>query len=354
MFRHCFLTKDVPSDWKTATTILIHKKEDTSDASNFRPITLMSCLYKLLTAVQRMTSFSLQHDLLSNEQKSARRSEGCYNHAFLLESIVNDARRQPCPLCIAWLDVRNAFGSIPHPALLATLSHMGFFPFDLVEMIGRIYTGATTEVVTSLGKTPSIPIHSGVKQGCSLSAILFNLSVELIIRKCNMKAQTLSRGPLKHHGSSISILAYADNIVILACNKDSLLSLLDAVSSAADSRNLQFRPDKCASLSMAKHAPHIQFNECLVQGESISALDREDHYHYHGVPIGLIPNISDLQKLVDDLTSKLEKIKTSLLAPWQKLNAIRTFIQPCLTYALRSTDHTIVYYKTSRLPAGVI
>jgi hypothetical protein len=94
MFSHCFNAKDVPADWKTATTILIHKKEDTSDARNFRPIILMSCLYKLLMAVpaKRMTS-SIQHNLLSNKQKSARPSEGCYGHAFLLESIVNNAQR---------------------------------------------------------------------------------------------------------------------------------------------------------------------------------------------------------------------------------------------------------------------
>jgi hypothetical protein len=135
---------------------------------------------------KRMTSFSLDNDLLSNEQKSARPSEGCYEHAFLLESILNDAKRQPRPLCIAWLDVRNAFGSIPHPALLSTLSHMGFPP-ELVEMIGKIYTGATTEVVTPLGKTPSIPIHSGVKQGAPLvpssSIYLLNLSFANVMPK---------------------------------------------------------------------------------------------------------------------------------------------------------------------------
>ncbi|CAB3991255.1 Hypothetical predicted protein [Paramuricea clavata] len=256
MFRHCFDAKNVPAEWKTATTILIHKKEDTSDASNFRPIALMSCLCKLLMAIlaKRMTSFSLHHDLHSNEQKSARPREGCYEHNFLLESIVNDARRQPRSLCLAWLDVRNASGSIPHDALLTTLSHMGFPP-DLVEMIGHIYTGATTEVVTPLGKTQSIPIHSNVKQGCPLSVTLFNLSVELIIRRCIAKAHELPRGSLQHHGQAISILAYADNLVILTRNKDSLQTLLDAVSSAADSLSLQFRPDKCTSLSMDKHAP---------------------------------------------------------------------------------------------------
>ena len=341
MFRHCFIAKDVPASWKTATTILIHKKDSTSDASNFRPIVLMSCLYKLLMAIiaKRMTSFSISNDLLSQQQKSARPSEGCYEHAFFLESIVNDARRQPRPLCLAWLDIRNAFGSVPHSALLTTLTHMGFPP-DLISMIGNVYTGATTEIVTPLGKTPSIPIHSGVKQGCPLSAILFNLAVELIIRKCIAKAETLPRGPLKHHGCPISILAYADDLVILARNSQTLQTLLDTVSSAADCLSLQFHPDKCASLSLARTTPRIQQNQLLIQTQLIPALQREDHYRYLGVPIGLVPNITNLQNLVDDLTCKLEKIEQSLLAPWQKLDAIRTFIQPCLTYALRSTAPT--------------
>ena len=204
LFKHCFSAKDVPASWKNATTILIHKKESTTDPANFRPIALMSCLYKLLMVVlaKRMTTFSITNDLLSNAQKKARPSEGCYEHAFILESVLSDARRQPRPLCLAWLDIRNAFGSIPHSVLSTALLRMGFPP-DLVRMITNVYTGATTEVLTSTGKTPPIPIHSGVKQGCPLSAILFNLSLELVIRKCISAAAQSHRGPLKHHGLSI-------------------------------------------------------------------------------------------------------------------------------------------------------
>ena len=187
---------------------------------------------------KRMTSFAIDKDLLSNEQKSARPSEGGYEHAFLLESLVNDTRRQPRPLCLAWLDIRNAFGSIPHSALITSLTHMGFPP-ELVTMIGNVYTGASTEVLTPLGKTPSIPIHSGVKQGCPLSAILFNLGLELIIRKCSASANDLPRGPLKHHDIPMSILAYADDLVIMARNPNALQQLLSAVSDAADVLNLQ-------------------------------------------------------------------------------------------------------------------
>ena len=224
--------------WKTATTILIHKKESIADPANFRPIALVSCLYKLLMAVlaKRMTTFSISNDLLSNAQKSARPSKGCYEHAFILESVLTDARRQPRPLCLAWLDIRNAFGSIPHSALSTTLLHMSFPP-DLVRMITNVHTGATTEVLTSTGKTSPIPIHSCVKQGCPLSAILFNLSLELVIRKCISAAAQSPRGPLKHHGLSIPILAYADDIVLLARNPQGLQHLLDAVSSAATTLN---------------------------------------------------------------------------------------------------------------------
>ena len=339
LFRHCLTAQDVPSAWKTATTILIHKKDSTTDPSNFRPIALMSCLYKLLmsTLAKRITNHAINHDLLSPEQKSARPSEGCYEHAFLLESILNDARRQPRPLCLAWLDIRNAFGSIPHAALVTTLNHMGFPP-NLVSMIANVYTGASTEVLTPLGKTEPIPIHSGVKQGCPLSAILFNLTLELVIRQCKATAETLPRGPLRHHGFSLAVLAYADDLVIMARNPASLQLLLDAVSESANSLNLSFRADKCASLSLNKHAPRIRLDSFQIQDHAIPVLNEEDHYRYLGVPIGLLHNISCIETLVDELTTKLDQIHLSLLAPWQKLDAIRTFVQPCLTYALRSTD----------------
>ena len=91
---------------------------------------------------------------------------------------------------------------------------------------------------------------------------------------------------------------------------------------------------------MAKQAPRIQPDQFYVQHNPIPMMNREDHYLYLGVPIGLVHNVTNLSTLIDELTTKLTKIENSLLAPWQKLDAIRTFVQPCLTYALRSTDPT--------------
>lgn len=340
IFARCFAEKDMPDPWKTATTILIHKKGPTEDVSNFRPIALMSCIYKLMMAIlaRRISKWSIDNDLLSPEQKSARPSEGCYEHGFLLHSLVGDARRHQKKLFLSWLDLRNAFGSVTHDAVFTTLEHMGFPP-AMIQLIQNAYTNATTTIRTGACLTSAIPIHARVKQGCPLSPIVFNLTLELVLRKVKNAATQCPRGPARHHDTPLSVLAYADDLVLIARRKDSLATLLEAASSAANIIGLEFRPDKCASLSIDKdNGGHlvVHQNAFQVQRQPIPPLAAEEHYRYLGIPIGLVHIIDNLPELVDRLIPELQKIEASLLAPWQKLAAIRTFIQPSLTYALRA------------------
>ena len=184
-----------------------------------------------------------------------------------------------------------------------------------------------------------LPVPFRVKQGCPLSPILFNLSIELILRPVKEAASKLKSGQCDHYGTPISCLAYADDLVIVARSQHALQLLLDAASEAANIVGFSFRPDKCATLSLTstkQRAMLIEQNDFVVQGNHIPALSREESYHYLRVPIGLIHNIDDIPSIVPNLTKHIELIGNSLLALWQKLDAIRTFVQPCLTYALRA------------------
>ena len=262
IFNRCLIENDVPSQWKTSRTVLIHKKGDASDVSNFRPIALMSCIYKLFMSIManRLVNYSIDNNLLSSSQKSARPTEGCYEHTFILQSLVLDAKRHQKNIFLAWLDLRNAFGSIPHDVITLSLSHLGV-PDSVVNLVKNIYTNATTEVRTPNVSTPNIPIHAGVKQGCPLSPIIFNLCIEIILRAISMKGHKI--GATKHFNGEISVLAYADDLVIIAKSKEKLQQLLDAASSSADVIGLEFRQDKSASLSMtySKKSPNnIEIN----------------------------------------------------------------------------------------------
>lgn len=340
IFRVCFDAQNVPPQWKTAVTVLIHKKGLSSDISNFRPIALMSCLYKLMMGVigKRIRTWAIDNNILSAEQKSARPSEGCYEHTFLLQSLIGNARRKQRNAYLAWLDLRNAFGSLPHGVLRSTMAHIGV-PDHLSGLIMNAYTNSSTTIRTSAGDTAPIPTDAGVKQGCPLSPILFNLSIELILRMVKATASTLKTGLGKHYNTTLSVLAYADDLVLIARSKSSLQALLDATSSSASALGLQFRPDKSATLSFTnskRYPDRIESNAFIVQDQPVPALREEEHYRYLGIPIGLVQNIDNVPSLADDLCRNLNAIDQSNLAPWQKLDAIRSFVQPCLTFALRA------------------
>ena len=200
IYNQCLLENDVPALWKSSRTVLIHKKGDASDVSNFRPIALMSCIYKLFMSVmaERLVNYSIENNLLSSSQKSARPTEGCYEHTFILQSLVLDAKRHKKNLFLAWLDLRNAFGSVPHDVISVTLSHLGV-PDSVVNLVKNVYTNATTEVRTPSGITPGIPINAGVKQGCPLSPILFNMCIEIILHAVSSAGH--NNGPVNSFSS---------------------------------------------------------------------------------------------------------------------------------------------------------
>ncbi|CAB4022390.1 uncharacterized protein LOC113214946 [Paramuricea clavata] len=149
IFNKCLKQKQIPSIWKESTTILIYKKANSDDASNFRPIALMSCLYKLFTAIlaSRATNFAINNNLMSHQQKSARPAEGCHEHTFTLQSIIADCKRNTKDCYIAWLDLRNAFGSINHEAI--------FIKYSPTPLARRIFV-ATLQVshMDTGGKRP--------------------------------------------------------------------------------------------------------------------------------------------------------------------------------------------------------
>ena len=58
------------------------------------------------------------------------------------------------------------------------------------------------------------------------------------------------------------------------------------------------------------------------------ALKDGEHYRYLGVQTGARRCERALSSLIEDATGTLDRIRTSLLALWQKLDAIRTFVQP--------------------------
>ena len=117
---------------------------------------------------------------MPSSQKGFLPMEGCLEHNHMT-SVLQDSRRRKRPIILTWLDLKDAYGSVPHPTLLTIMGLAGLGGLTL-QIVRDFYHQTTTAIRTGKDKTGPITIQRGVKQGCPLSPILFNLVMEVLIR----------------------------------------------------------------------------------------------------------------------------------------------------------------------------
>lgn len=115
-------TMIIPKCWKQFKTILIPKPGKSGqyhDVVNWRPIALLSTTYKLFTDIitKKLEPWASANNHIHSMQKSISRTEGCARHAFCLSGIIEDHKMNEKKIALAWLDLAEAFPSIPHEFL---------------------------------------------------------------------------------------------------------------------------------------------------------------------------------------------------------------------------------------------
>jgi len=90
------------------------------------------------------------------------------------------------------------------------------------RLISKLYMEQKVKVRLDRGETRSVQIGRGVRQGCSLSPILFNLYSE-----CLTKEALDGLGDFKVGGQIIQTVKYADDLVLMAKEETVLWGMID-------------------------------------------------------------------------------------------------------------------------------
>ena len=245
---------------------------------------------------------------------------------------IDDARRSNKQLCVAWLDLKNAFGSVPHDHIYEVAAAMNM-PQHMIQVIQDLYNGATTRGLSAEGLSEPIHIMAGVKQGCPLSPVLFNIAIEPLLR--SIREQRMNSSYKLAGGIRIQLLAYADDLCLLTSSPASLQDLLDKVGTAASHCGLTFKPAKCATLHQdCRKGRRVIDTVFSIQGGAPAVLQDGETYRHLGVPTGFRANQNPTET-IDQMERDIRLIDDSLLAPWQKIDTISTFITPRLEFILR-------------------
>jgi hypothetical protein len=320
----------IPDNWRGYRTVLIPKpgKDDYADVNAWRPIALLPTTYKIFTGIltRRLMTWTQKH--LSPAQKALLHSEGTIEHAFTIQTVVDDSDRFQRPLCMVWLDLADAFGSVPHDALF---DHLHFLGLDLesVNLLRLLYSDYSSYYTAGSTVTKAILGARGVRQGCPLSMSLFCLFIEILIRAVT----PLLDGYQTSGGVSIKCLAYADDLCLVSSDPAVLQAALNKIGSIANTIGMSFRPSKCHSLLFCCQT----LSPLTINGGRIGLSSDTSGVRYLGVPCGLRVKQSP-EGLFNDIVSDLDKIVNSSLLPAQKLDAYKTFLLSRLFFHFRTRN----------------
>ena len=139
-----------------------------------------------------------------------------------------------------FIDYAKAFDCVDHNKLWKILKEMGI-PDHLTYLMRNLYAGQEAIIRTGHGTTDWFQIGKGVCQGCILSACLFNLHAEYIMRNAGLEE---AHAGIKIAGRNINNLRYADDTTLMAESEEELKSLLMKVKEESENVDLKLNIQK--------------------------------------------------------------------------------------------------------------
>ena len=267
-------TGKFPELWKHSLVVPIPKANDHKSPSNYRPISLLSVISKLLERHIHLlvTRHLSDSHPLANTQWGFQ--PGKSTTSALLATTYDWFRELEVgrDVCSVFLDLRKAFDSVPHLVLMSKLHQLNLSPF-ICRWICSYLTNRDQRVVIGGVSSESTPVISGVPQGSVLGPLLFLIYID------DVTAMPLSEGS--------NLVLYADDMLLYRriAGPDDYTMLqndLNSINAWVVQNHLHFNATKCKFMVISRkrgyHHQPVLFLET-------TPLEKVDSFRYLGLLI---------------------------------------------------------------------
>ena len=218
----------VPSIYKLARIVPLYKKGPTNDCGNYRPVSLLPSLSKILEkAICRQLMLYLHKTQLLCEDQFGFRKRNQTSHVLqsLLNTVSRNAKKDEVTIA-TYIDLSKAFDCLQYDRLFTKMSSLGFTERTLNWF--KSYLSGRKQCTDFMGDVSNeLDVKLGVPQGSILGPILFLIYVNDINKSCQ----------------DANFIKFADDTTILT-SAPTLQGAADRMNEALSKVGLWFKKNK--------------------------------------------------------------------------------------------------------------
>ena len=314
---------------EVATGALHSSPNDPRLLHNWRPIALLPCDSKILSAYVAQKLKTYMEEIITRTQQAFVPGRTILDNVMLMRMIIHHHMTTGHPAGLVFLDFAHAYDFISQEYILAILNKMNF-PANLINIIKTTMTNQKGKVIVNGDLTVTININNGGKQGDPLFPLIYISAMEGLYALLDtnplykgIRTPSPERSYFKHQG-------YADDTAI-AIGSDSEIAVVESIFKIFETASGNaIKPAKSFIIWVGSWANRTR----TVYG--IPPLPLGTNERYLGLQIG-----HDITK-IDQWTSTIKKIK-DILKYWNRFN-LTIFGR---TLLLNSSLLSQLWYKAS-------
>ena len=338
--QQCITNHQAPLWMTTGRTSLIQKDKNKGIVpSNYRPITCLPIMWKLLTGIisERLYNYLEDTNTLPFQQKGGRRKcRGTKDQLLIDKMVMKNCKRRKTNLSMAWVDYKKAFDMVPHSWLIECLEIYGA-AVDTIRFLKNTMANWKT-ILTSSGVTlAEVNIRRGIFQGDSLSPLLFVIAMIPMTRVLEKMREGYQ---LEKGNNRINHLMFMDDIKLYGKNSKEIDTLIQTVRIVSSDIGMEFGIDKCAVINIQRGKVAKTEGIPLPDGRNIKVVDDEGYKYLGVIEADGIKHEDMKDNIKEEYIKRVKAVLKSGLNSGNLVTAINTWAVPVVRYSAGIVEWT--------------
>lgn len=208
----CLRKHKTPKEWKESIISSVFKKGDRKDPNNYRGISVTATISRLWGKIVQKRIRKEVENRIGEDQSGFIAGRSCVDNLFILQQLTEKMKSRDKEVHVTFIDLKKAYDTVPRKMLWHALKDIGTSTY-LIEIIQEFYSDNIAYVKQGLLQSEPFQTTKGLRQGCSMSPILFNIYVETALK--NWKRSCEGMG-IPVDDSTLFTLSFADDQAIIA------------------------------------------------------------------------------------------------------------------------------------------